>query len=378
MKTSRTTLILSDIDCTKYPQPVYLARAIARASAAGSCHLLDPFGLHHFTRDTDPVIRSHPISLSLGSHARSWTRYVFESLRLRPRTIIAINETNLAPAYALARSSVGTVRFGAYFLDFWEDDLAIKTRRLHMGHRTLHGGAPWLDFVIDCEGERLRRRAWINPVRHRTFVLHNSPPREDAPALSRIPSQGVMRIVYAGRNDPNVGLEKFLEAFARLASPSEAHFYLTGHEARNRQIRSKAEALALSSRVHIHAPISKQALLKVYAKSDVGLSLYPCAKGVTNLNDYLCAPNKTFEYLAAGLATLTSENPTLEFIQSEQLGVCVNPRDVDSILNGLVQCADSHNFQAMGRRARDYYENQLSYEREVAPILTYLATPTEM
>lgn len=377
-RTKQTTLILSDIDCTKYPQPMFLARAIARNSAAGSCHLLDPFGLHHFTSDSDPDIQARRIPLTLGSHARSWTRYIYEALRLRPDTIVAINETNLAPAFALSRNAIGTVRFGAYFLDFWEDDLAIKTRRLHMGHRTLRSSAPWLDFVIDCEEERLKRRAWINAKRHRTFVLHNAPPREFAPLLNRTHSKGVMRIVYAGRNDPNVGIEFFLRAFARLESPSEAHFYLTGHEDRNQRIRAKANSLKLSSRVYFHEPISKSALQDVYANSDVGLSLYPCAEGVTNMNDYLCAPNKTFEYLASGLSTLASANPTLQFIEREQLGVCVNPRDVDSIHSGLLRLANAAAYESMGQRAREYYENQLSYEREVAPILAYLSTPTEM
>lgn len=374
----RTTLILSDIDCTKYPQPIYLAKAIAQGTPSGSCHLLDPLGLHHFTGSSTPTIRSAPIALNHSSHVASWMRYVFEAFRLRPETIIALNETNLAPARAIAEASMGNVRFGAYFLDYWEDDLAIKPRRLLMGHSTLRGGASWLDFIIDCEEERLKRRSWVHPSKHRTFVLHNAPPRSDAPPPNRTTSSGPMRIVYAGRNDPHVGLEQFLSALAQLTHPFEVHFYLTGHEDRNQRIRQKSEQLQVSSRVHFHAPVSKERLIGVYANADVGVSLYPCAEGVTNLNDYLCAPNKTFEYLAAGLATLASANPTLRFIERESLGVCVNPRDISSILAGLDRLSENREFVAMGQRARAYYESSLSYEREIAPILDYLSAPTEL
>ncbi len=108
--------------------------------------------------------------------------------------------------------------------------------------------------------------------------------------------------VYVGLLGRGRGLEALLEVFA---SPERrAHLVLVGFG----ELKALCEAVASrSSHVHLHPAVPHDELVDLIQDANVGI----CMIEHVSLSDYLCLPNKLFEYIAAGLPVLVSDMPEL-------------------------------------------------------------------
>ncbi|MBI1783507.1 glycosyltransferase [Candidatus Sumerlaeota bacterium] len=362
-------IIFTDINCRAYPQPAYLCRALAER--LGDCLLVDDEGCYRFSARNNPQLAPLAGAPSRMRYARSHVRFLREIVRHRPPIIIGVNETMIPALQWASRIAPRRARCGLYFLDYWEDMKTGMTWRLRRGHAILQGNMKWVDFVVDCEGERLARRAWVDASGAKAFVLHNVPPRHAFPPLEKHEREGSPRIIYAGRVHQHVCLREFFRALSLVRAPLEARLYLRGTDSQIANLTRLRDELGLMDRVEIFPELGKEALFGEYRHADIGLCFYRHGETV-NLNDVLCSPNKVFEYLASGLAVLASSNPTLRFIENEGVGCCVDPSDPARIAEAIDGLLRDRRFAAMGTRARELFDRRLSYEKEVEPILTHL------
>lgn len=125
-------------------------------------------------------------------------------------------------------------------------------------------------------------------------------------------------------------------------------------------------ALAGYGRIVVLPWVRQEDLAPYTASADAGILLYrnDCR------NNYLCAPNKVFEYMMAGLPVIAANYPgMLKLVQAEDVGLCVNPDDPHEIaaaVNRLAADAGARaRMKANGLRlSRDRY----NWENEFRPL----------
>lgn len=114
-------------------------------------------------------------------------------------------------------------------------------------------------------------------------------------------------------------------------------------------------------RVLFLPPVPANEMVEGSAEADIGLIPYL----PTCMNNYLCTPNKLFEYMMAGVAVAGADVPELRrFIAGEDLGALFDPRSPRSIARALQELADPERLAACGRRARRAAEERYHWERE--------------
>jgi glycosyltransferase involved in cell wall biosynthesis len=85
-------------------------------------------------------------------------------------------------------------------------------------------------------------------------------------------------------------------------------------------LRAKTESCGLKHRIFFHDAVPRVDILKFMASSDIGTAFYRN----TNLNNYYCASNKVYEYIALGKPLVTNNYPgLLETVESFRQGVCI-------------------------------------------------------
>ncbi|WP_254998511.1 glycosyltransferase [Cyanobium sp. Maggiore-St4-Cus] len=144
--------------------------------------------------------------------------------------------------------------------------------------------------------------------------------------------QGLPIFVYLGILGPGRGIELCLEAFSTLQGV--AHVVFIGFGRLTGVINEASEKY---TNVHYHSPVKHEQVVPLVSSADFGLCLIEDA----SLSDYLCLPNKLFEYSFAGLGVLASNFPEIEkVVTTYELGVCCNP-DSKSIKEAILAIVDS-------------------------------------
>lgn len=88
----------------------------------------------------------------------------------------------------------------------------------------------------------------------------------------------------------------------------------------------------LEKKVFLHPLVPQQELISYVSSADIGIVIY----GKESRNDYFCAPNKLFEYIAGHVLICGSNNPEVEaMISNYGLGEVFDPDCVNSIEQAL-------------------------------------------
>lgn len=145
-------------------------------------------------------------------------------------------------------------------------------------------------------------------------VVLNCPPRQEqssgGPGDHRGPvapphTTRDLLLLYHGHFHSGRGLETLIEAMTEVAPG--ATLCLRGAGPLAPALRRLVARLGLERRVRFLDPVPPDQLVTALAGFSVGVVPYL----PTSLNNYLCTPNKLFEYLMGGLAVLASDLPEL-------------------------------------------------------------------
>jgi glycosyltransferase involved in cell wall biosynthesis len=198
-------------------------------------------------------------------------------------------------------------------------------------------------FTTVCEpiGRRYQQEFGLKPT-----IVYNVPKRVDLP--ERRTDLASIRLVHHGAAFRDRRLEKMILTLTACDSRFSLHFILVpGHAGYVEELETLVRRLA-PGRVEFHPPVPPHQTVQAVAKYDVGF----CLIEPSNYNYRMAAPNKFFDYIAAGMPICIGPSPAMvEVVKRYDLG-CVapsfEPGDVAATLNAL----DGSRLTAMQQGAR--------------------------
>lgn len=138
--------------------------------------------------------------------------------------------------------------------------------------------------------------------------------------------------LYLGAFERGRGIERLIKAFS---SPEvTAQLVLLG----DGSIRSEIlEMTSGSSNLHALPPVKHDELVAYISDANYGFSLIENV----SLSDYLCLPNKMFEYLNAGITLICSDFPEMQRVTTEHGFGFIVDEDDESLLTLLARISNS-------------------------------------
>ena len=193
------------------------------------------------------------------------------------------------------------------------------------------------DVVTHAEEQRLIfcRQHYRSHARH--ILLENLPHGGISTLPPRPAPQYPLRVVYVGALLPDRCCEEVIRAFGEIP-PEVAVCDFIGFGAPDYEARLR-DLIARQGKAHIRIlpPVPHAQMQKTLLEYDVGLAFYENL----NLNQYYCAPNKIYDYIASGLPTISNNYPGLvQVLERNGIGVCVEEVTAASMtaaLNRVVQ-----------------------------------------
>jgi glycosyltransferase involved in cell wall biosynthesis len=133
-------------------------------------------------------------------------------------------------------------------------------------------------------------------------------------------NKGQKIILYTGSMGPGRYIEELIDSM--MICNAEFTLVILGRAFKGYEetIHAKIKKLSLADRVFLHAPVPHSEILRYMASCDIGTAFY-CD---TDLNNYYCASNKLYEYIALNKMLLTNNYPgLLETVESFGQGICL-------------------------------------------------------
>ncbi|GJQ53296.1 MAG: glycosyltransferase WbuB [Anaerolineaceae bacterium] len=167
--------------------------------------------------------------------------------------------------------------------------------------------------------------------------------------------QGKFVVLYAGALGQANDIDTLLRAAERLKPYDKIHFVLFGDGKERPRLQNEAERMKLTN-VTFAGARPKKDMPRVIASADVCLAI---------LQDIpmfrTTYPNKVFDYMAAGRATvLVIDGITRELIESSYGGVFVQPNDDETLAETILDLSKNMDIvQQMGQNAREYLVKHL-------------------
>jgi glycosyltransferase involved in cell wall biosynthesis len=181
------------------------------------------------------------------------------------------------------------------------------------------------------------------------------------------PSRGdrTLKIVYAGGINRNSGILDALLALSTLPGDFSIDCY--------GPVESEIDAvfnncIQSDPRFSYHGVVSYPLLQTRLPTFDVGLVTYRA----TTINQVYCSPGKLFEYMAAGVAVLCSDLPSLKrVIRESNAGLCFS--DISTLLQLVSRLMlDPHVVTDLKGNAIEAHKRVFNYEHQAGPLLDYL------
>jgi hypothetical protein len=131
----------------------------------------------------------------------------------------------------------------------------------------------------------------------------------------------------------------------------------------------------IDRRVQLQDRVARDQLPDVLARFDIGIVLYPVRPGQDN-NSLMAAPNKLYEYLAAGLAILASDNETMQFVAREGLGWNIRSNHIEETAEFLDHLS-TIDVEKCCQRTRHAFRERYNYESQAEPALQWFVRQIE-
>jgi len=178
---------------------------------------------------------------------------------------------------------------------------------------------PFCHTVIQAEQNRLCYFRDTYGVPDEKLLLLENLPYYTEDFEPRLPGDTI-RVIYLGSFHPERYGPELVAIFATL--PSSMHLDLVGFgrrthvEALKEQVRQCGEA-----RIRVLPPVPHEEIYALLKDYHVGLAFYRN----TNLNNYYCAPNKIYDYIACGIPVISNDYPGLvRVLRENRIGVCID------------------------------------------------------
>lgn len=136
-------------------------------------------------------------------------------------------------------------------------------------------------------------------------------------------SPSVKLFIYVGAFEHGRSLPELISIFSDMGP--NCHFALIGDGSIREELVASSST---ANNVHVVPPVRHNELVEFLAGTDYGFSLIENI----SLSDYLCLPNKMFEYLNAGASVICSDFPEMSrVVRENNFGYTVDQNDINAV-----------------------------------------------
>jgi glycosyltransferase involved in cell wall biosynthesis len=231
---------------------------------------------------------------------------------------------------------------------------------------------PRLDAVLVVVEESAERLVALGVPPDRITVVSNTPPRERAmrPPLRAGTAGAPLEVIYLGLMEIPRGVEDALRAVRRLRDAGRAvRLRLIGDGRDLHLFEREAADLGLGpGDVEFLGRVPNREALELVARADVGLVPHHADEAWNTT-----IPNKLFDYMAAGLAVVTSEAaPAARIVRESGAGLVFRSGDAAHLAEALAALTDERRRGVCATAARRTVLERLHWERDAERLVAAL------
>ncbi|MGH7470078.1 MAG: glycosyltransferase [Longimicrobiales bacterium] len=208
-----------------------------------------------------------------------------------------------------------------------------------------------------------------------TITVWNCPQLQEVQEMRSAESGRGFVLHYHGNIGAPLVPETLLNALRLL--PGDVRLRVFGYETigsrgYSQHLRLRARNLGIEPRFELHGPVNRSALWPEMRRAAVGISLVPLSSTDANLEALAGASNKTFDYLAAGLALLICDRKDWTGVFGE-FGAACNPGNAQSVAAALRRLYDDRaGTRARGEQGRQHVLQEWNYQHQFQPVKALL------
>ena len=306
-----------------------------------------------------------------------WLGHLLRVIRKHDIDLIIVRDIPLAPAALLASRNRRPVildmaeNYPAMIRDVWTDrrqrpfDFLIRNPVLVAGIERFVIGR--VDHVLAVVEESKQRLVTLGVPEERVSVVSNTPPeaRVSNPE-SRAPEKP-LRMVYLGLMERHRGIGCTLDASASLKQAGVPfHLDLVGDGRDYDDLRRYAAALSLTAdEVTFHGRLPHVEAIAVVSRAHVGLVPHDARESWNTT-----IPNKLFDYMAAGLAVITSDAaPAARVVRETGAGLVFRSSDGRHFAEMMRRCLDPILRDQYRRAGQEAIRSRYNWESDVRVLL---------
>lgn len=166
-------------------------------------------------------------------------------------------------------------------------------------------------------------------------------------------------VVYQGVVTPGRGLDVLVESLKHL--PQNVHLLVVGDGAAMKAMEDIAISNSNQHRLCMVGRVPFEQVESYMRLAHVGVVIYQN----TCLNNYLCAPNKIFDYCSVGVPVVGSDFPEIKQIINEfEVGDVFDPDSPESIASAIMKVLESNKKHALMKENAIKVKNSINWEQQ--------------
>lgn len=306
-----------------------------------------------------------------------WMAHLRSLVRQHRIELVLVRDIPLAPTALFAAGSRIPVvidmaeNYPAMIEDIWTDgrtrslDFLVRNPRIVAAvERNVIRRADHIITVVEESSARLVR---LGVAHERTTVVSNTPPvSRIAPLRPRRPDEP-LRLVYLGLIEGHRGIGATLDAASALKREAVPfHLDMVGDGRDLETFRAYAASLELTSTdVTFHGRLAHPDAIALFGRAHVGLVPHEARESWNTT-----IPNKLFDYMAAGLATISSDAiPARRVVESTGCGLIFRSGNGNELADCVRQCLDLEAWDRFRRAGQQAIRTTYNWERDTAALL---------
>jgi glycosyltransferase involved in cell wall biosynthesis len=205
-------------------------------------------------------------------------------------------------------------------------------------------------------------------------TIRYQPHSEDAALKKTLGLDGKRVVLWAGTLGYAHGLDNVLQAARLLNDRSEIHFLFVGDGSAKASLEDLARNLRLRN-VTFRDPVPVEQLPPYFSVADCGLASLlniPIHEGAR--------PSKIFPVLASGKPLIfVGKGEGARLVQQAGAGIVVAPGDPAALAQAVLQLTgDPELVRALGKRGREFVEENLQWSKLISAWLDQIETPSAL
>lgn len=228
------------------------------------------------------------------------------------------------------------------------------------------------DLIIECDKGREKLRKEMYHIIKPTVVIPNTIPKSEMPdksakgslasiaGLSKLPDDMPI-IIYTGGAYLHRQLDIIVESISNV---KESVFFLAfcyGEQAAIEKLKDECTKKLGINNFKICNSVERRELLGCIHEATAGIVYY---KPSLSIGNYYASPTKLFEYIAANIPVISSNNPEIvSLLTNHNIGICVSDETSDALTVAIENLVfDDKKILEIKKNQEEIFNNELCYE----------------